>query len=88
VNVQLPISEVGVSARTVETVIKPVGDTVPASGRAFFDVRVPGTTSSYRVAVESFSFMPDPWTTETTEQLLAAAGFDQKPSLIDSSLLR
>jgi len=50
-------------------------------------VRVPGTTSSYRVAVESFRFMPDPWTTETTEQLLAAAGFDQKPSLIDSSLL-
>jgi len=51
---------------------------VDASGRAFFDLRVPGTTSSYRVAVESFDFLPDPWTTETTEQLLAAAGFEQK----------
>ena len=78
VNVELRISEVDVSGRTVGSVIKPVGDTVPASGRAFFDVRVPGTTSSYRVAVESFGFMPDRWATETTEQLLAAAGFDQK----------
>jgi hypothetical protein len=78
VNVELRISEVDVSGRTVGSVIKPVGDTVPASGRAFFDVRVPGTTSSYRLAVESFDFMPDPWTTKTTEQLLAAAGFDQK----------
>jgi len=78
VNVQLRISEVDASGRTVGSVIKPVGDTVPASGRAFFDVRVPGTASFYQVAVESFDFMPDPWTTETTEQLLTAAGFDQK----------
>jgi hypothetical protein len=78
VNVQLRISEVDASGRTVGSVIKPVGDTVPASGRAFFDVRVPGTTPYYRVAVESFGFMQDRWTTETTEQLLAAAGFDQK----------
>ena len=78
VNVELRISEVDVSSHTVGSVIKPVGDTVPGSGRAFFDVRVPGTTSSYRVSVESFDFMPDRWATETTEQLLAAAGFDQK----------
>ena len=78
VNVQLRISEVDASGRTIGSVVKPVGDTVPASGRAFFDLRVPGTTSSYRVAVESFDFLPDPWTTETTEQLLAAAGFEQK----------
>jgi hypothetical protein len=78
VNVQLRISEVDASGRTVGSVIKPVGDTVPASGRAFFDVRVPGTTPYYRVAVESFGFMQDRWTTETTEQLLAAAGFDHK----------
>jgi hypothetical protein len=78
VNVQLRISEVDASGRTVGSVIKPVGDTVPASGRAFFDVRVPGTTPYYRVAVESFGFMQDRWTTETTEQLLAAAGFDQR----------
>ncbi len=78
VNVQLRISGVDASGRTVGSVIKPVGDTVPGSGRVFFDVRVPGTASSYRVAVESFDFMPDRWTTETTEQQLAAAGFDQK----------
>ena len=78
VNVQLRISEVDASGRPVGSVVKPVGDTVPASGRAFFDVRVPGTTPFYRVAVESFGFMEDRWTTEATEQLLAAAGFDQK----------
>ncbi len=78
VNVQLRISEVDASGRTVGSVIKPVGDTVPASGRAFFDVQVPGTTPYYRVAVESFGFMQDRWTTVQTEQLLAAAGFDQK----------
>jgi len=78
VNVQLRISEVDASGRPVGSVVKPVGDTVPASGRAFFDVRVPGTTPFYRVAVESFGFMEDRWTTEATEQLLAASGFDQK----------
>ena len=57
VNVQLRISEVDASGRTVGSVTKPVGDTVPASGRAFFDVQVPGTTPYYRVAVESFGFM-------------------------------
>ena len=78
VNVQVRINEIDASGRTVGSFTKPVGDTVPASGRAFFDVRVPGTAPFYQVAVESFDFMPDPWTTETTEQLLAAAGFDQK----------
>ena len=78
VNVQLRISELDASGRTVGSVIKPVGDTVPASGRAFFDVQVPGTTPYYRVAVESFGFMQDRWTTVQTEELLAAAGFDQR----------
>ncbi len=67
VNVQLRISEVDASGRPVGSVVKPVGDTVPASGRAFFDVRVPGTTPFYRVAVESFGFMEDRWTTEATD---------------------
>lgn len=78
VNVQLRISELDASGRTVGSVIKPVGDTVPASGRAFFDVQVPGTTPYYRVAVESFGFMQDRWTTVQTEELLAATGFDQR----------
>ena len=77
-NVQLRISEVDASGRTVGSVIKPVGDTVPASGRAFFDVQVPGTTPYHKVAVESFGLMSDRWMTVQTERLLAAAGFDQK----------
>jgi hypothetical protein len=78
VNVQLRISELDASGSTVGSVIKPVGDTVPASGRAFFDVQVPGTTPYYEVAVQSFGFIQDRWATVQTEELLAAAGFDQK----------
>ena len=77
-NVQLRISELDASGRTVRTVIKPIGEPVPAAGRVFFDLQVAGTSPSYQVAVESFGFMDDPWTTQRTEQLLAAAGFEMK----------
>ena len=77
-NVQLLISELDASGRTVRSVIKPMGDPVPAAGRAFFDLQVPGTSPSYRVAVESFGLMDDPWTTQRTEQLLTAAGLQMK----------
>src|SRR6476660_8055393 len=63
-NVQLRISELDASGRTVESVIKPMGDPVPASGRAFFDLWVPNTSPSYRVEVESFGFMDNPWATQ------------------------
>jgi hypothetical protein len=59
-------------------VIKPMGDPVPAAGRAFFDLQVPNTSPSYWVEVESFGFMDNPWMTQRTEQLLAAAGFEMK----------
>src|SRR5207245_10227059 len=77
-NVQLLISELDASGRTVRSVIKPMGDPVPAAGRAFFDLEVPNTSPSYRVEVESFGLIDDPWTTKRTEQLLAAAGFEMK----------
>jgi hypothetical protein len=78
VNVQLRISELDASGRTVRSVIKPMGDPVPALSRASFDLQVPGASPSYRVAVESFGLMDDPWATRTTEQLLAAVGFQVK----------
>jgi len=78
VNVQLRISELDASGRTVRSVIKPMGDPVPALGRASFDLEVAGASASYQVAVESFGLMDDPWATRTTEQLLAAVGFQIK----------
>src|SRR5439155_2581972 len=77
-NVQLRISELDASGRTVGSVIKPMGESVPAAGRAFFDLQVPNAGPSYRVEVESFGFMDNPWTTMRTEQLLAATGFEMK----------
>ena len=79
VNVQLRISELDPSGQAVASIEQPVGDTVPAGGRVFFDARVPGIGPSYRVAVASFDFMADgQWRTLTTEQLLAGAGFQKK----------
>lgn len=79
VNVQLRIRQLDDSERPVASIIQPVGDTVHAGGRAFFDMRVPGNGPSYQVAVASFDFTADrEWKTLTTEQLLAAAGFQKK----------
>ena len=58
--------------------VRPVGDTVRAGGRAFFDLRVAGNGPVYRVTVGPFDFMADgPWTTATTEQFLAGAGLQK-----------
>jgi hypothetical protein len=79
VNVQLRISRFDESGRPVDSIVQPVGDTVRAGGRAFFELWVPGEGPSYRVAVASFAFAADgEWTTLATEQLLAAAGFQKK----------
>lgn len=79
VNVRLRISQLDEAGRPVASLVEPVGDIVRAGGRAFFDVRVPGRASSYRVAVASFDFTADgEWNTMTTEQLLTAAGFQKK----------
>jgi hypothetical protein len=79
VNVRLRISQFDEAGRPVASLVQPVGDIVRAGGRTFFDVRVPGSASSYRVAVASFDFTADgEWNTMTTEQLLTAAGFQKK----------
>jgi hypothetical protein len=79
VNVQLRISELDPSGQTVASIDQPVGDTVPAGGRVFFDARVPGIGPSYHVAVASFDFMADgEGKTLTTEQLLTGAGFEKR----------
>jgi hypothetical protein len=79
VNVQLRVSQLDESGRPIDSIVQPVGDTVRAGGRAFFELRVPGDGPSYLVAVASFAFAADgEWTTLMTEQLLAAAGFQKK----------
>ena len=79
VNVRLRISQLDDSGRPVASIIQPVGDTVRAGGRAFFDMRVPGNGSvlSGRGGVVR---LHGRWRVEhlTTEQLLTAAGFQKK----------
>jgi hypothetical protein len=79
VNVHLRITGLDESGHPIASIVQPVGETVRAGGRAFFDMRIPGSARSYRVTVESFDFMADgEWETQTTQQWLAAAGFDKK----------
>jgi len=79
VNVRLRISQLDEAGRPVASLVQPLGDVVRAGGRAFFDVRVPGSAPAYRVQVASFDLTADgEWGTQTTEQLLAAAGFQKK----------
>ena len=79
VNVRLRISQLDEAGRPVASLVQPVGDVVRAGGRAFFDVRVPGSAPAYRVQVASFDLTAEgEWGTQTTEQLLAAAGFEKK----------
>ena len=56
VNVALRIHEIDTSGNEVTSVVAPVGDTVPARGRAYFDVAVP-SSRFYRVDVSSFDFV-------------------------------
>jgi hypothetical protein len=56
VNLTLRISEVDASGQDVESVVEPIGDTIPGLGRAYFSVRVPDSRS-YRVAVSAFDFV-------------------------------
>jgi hypothetical protein len=79
VNVRLRISQLDEAGRPVASLVQPMGDVVRAGGRAFFDVRVPGSAPAYRVEVASFDLTAEgEWGTQTTEQLLAAAGFEKK----------
>lgn len=56
VNVKLRISELDASGQDVESVVQPIGDTIPGLGRAYFSVPVPDSPS-YRVAVSAFDFV-------------------------------
>jgi hypothetical protein len=56
VNVELRITELNSTGGEVESVVRPVGGSVPGFGRAYFDVHVP-RSRSYRVAVTSFGFV-------------------------------
>ena len=79
VDVHVRVSQLDASGHPVDSVVQPVGDVVPAGGRAFFELRVPGEGPSYRVAVASFAFTVEgQWTTLATEQILAGAGFQKK----------
>ena len=55
-NVELRIHELDSTGREITAVLEPVDGTVPAKGRAYFDVPVPDS-ASYRVDVESFEFI-------------------------------
>ena len=59
VNVKLRISEVDASGQDVESVVEPIGDTIPGLSRAYFSVPVPDSPS-YRVAVSAFDFVELP----------------------------
>lgn len=55
-HVQLRISELDSAGRETRALLQPVDETVPAKGRAYFDVPVPDR-ASYRVGVVSFEFV-------------------------------
>jgi len=59
-NVQLRISMLDPSGNVVSSVIRPVQGTVPAGGRAYFNVKVPTNPSRYDVTVASFDFIEFP----------------------------
>ena len=58
-NVQLRINSLDASGKVVSTVTRPVMETVPAEGNAYFDVQVPNG-GSYQVAVDTFDFLEEP----------------------------
>jgi hypothetical protein len=52
--VRLRITELDASGVTLASYVEPVVETVPALGRAFFDIKVPDEGIVYRVTVESW----------------------------------
>ena len=53
--VRLRITELDASGITLANYVEPMLETVPALGRAYFDVKVPDEGLSYRVAVDSWN---------------------------------
>ena len=52
--IRLRITELDTSGVTLASYVEPVLETVPAQGRAFFDIRVPDEGIVYRVTVDSW----------------------------------
>jgi hypothetical protein len=52
--IRLRITELDASGVTLASYVEPVVETVPALGRAFFDIKVPDEGIVYRVTVESW----------------------------------
>ena len=53
--VRLRITELDASGVSLASYVEPVLDTIPALGRAYFDITVPDDGMSYRVAVDSWN---------------------------------
>jgi hypothetical protein len=53
--VKLRITQLDASGVTLASSVEPLLETVPALGRAYFDVNVPDQGMSYRVAVDSWN---------------------------------
>jgi len=52
--IRLRITELDASGVTLASYVEPVLETVPALGRAYFDIKVPDEGLSYRVSVDSW----------------------------------
>ena len=53
--VRVRITELDASGVSLASYVEPVLDTIPALGRAYFDITVPDDGMSYRVAVDSWN---------------------------------
>ena len=53
--VRVRITELDASGVSLASYVEPVLDTIPALGRAYFDITVPDEGMSYRVAVDSWN---------------------------------
>jgi hypothetical protein len=58
-NVELRITAVDWAGQPGRSMVRPVGETVPAKGRAHFDLEIP-SSPAFTVAVESFEFVERP----------------------------
>jgi hypothetical protein len=58
--VRLGITELDASGITLASYVEPVLETVPAHGRAYFDITVPDEGLSYHVTVDSWNTLDEP----------------------------
>jgi hypothetical protein len=58
--VRLGITELDASGITLASYVEPVLETVPAHGRAYFDITVPDEGLSYHVTAHSWNTLDEP----------------------------